>query len=975
MAKQLINLGTPNGKDGDIIRTAFDKVNQNFTEVYDITASLPNNVASTTYVDTAINNLVGAAPDVLDTLVEIANSLNNDSSLADNLIELINDKPDSTALSDVAYKINYTVENATGYLKNNGLGQFTWEETAGASGPTGPSGLDGATGPTGPQGIQGTTGISGTDGATGPTGISGTDGATGPTGPTGISGTDGATGPTGVDGAASTVPGPTGATGPTGVTGATGPTGASAVISAEGKTYYVSENGNNTNTGTTIGTAFSSIQHALSLATSGDIIKISAGDYEEIYPLIVPAGVSVRGAGLRATVIRPTFVSRSNDGFLLNGQTSLSDFTMKDQFYNASAGTGYAFRVQSGAQFNRSSPYLERISVINQGNAGPNDPYGFFASPPVGRGLLLDASVINSGSIETAILLNECTFIVPGSVGIHLKNGARSETLNCFVYFADKAIWAESGSEGRYSDGKTKLRVSGTGPYIPTVGHQIALYVNDVQVAAGTIDSYNTLGNNIIGIDGKVLGFVETNPTDPAQDIRFFSGPTQVGTATTLTFVDYSDFGAELRAIGCACVYGEYGVYADGIGIRLSLMSHNFAYIGARGDLSNDRDLANPLQEVYVINGANVHYQYVDQDGDIRVGTATVDFTIDTAGALVFPDSTRQTTAYPGPQSSMTVDIIGSVFADDSTTLVDGANGKIVGDIETSKLRTSESEVRLGIMYDFSDPPGGPATFTVALGAFAGEIRQNSNAIAIGYIAANEDQGDHAIAVGVNSGGQRQASFAAAFGVEAGYRDQGTRALALGYQAGAFSQGVEAVAIGKGAGHTNQPANSIVINASGVNLNGSAAGLFVDPVRNISTSNNIVTYDATTKELAYRSDIRVEDTWTVATGTATYSFTVESNATYIMWVKCNIPNGIITWNATVSVTNGNVPAIGQQYAWNYTGGGSPILLTSIPDQIKGTAGTISTDNTYAGTTSNRFDFTIANTSGSDQTVFYGYTKI
>ena len=105
MAKQLINLGTPNGKDGDIIRTAFDKVNQNFTEVYDITTSLPSDVASTTYVDTAIDNLVGAAPGVLDTLVEIANSLNNDSSLADNLIELINDKPDSTALSNVAYKI------------------------------------------------------------------------------------------------------------------------------------------------------------------------------------------------------------------------------------------------------------------------------------------------------------------------------------------------------------------------------------------------------------------------------------------------------------------------------------------------------------------------------------------------------------------------------------------------------------------------------------------------------------------------------------------------------------------------------------------------------------------------------------------------------------------------------------------------------------------------------------------------------
>jgi hypothetical protein len=94
-----------------------------------------------------------------------------------------------------------------------------------------------------------------------------------------------------------------------------------------------------------------------------------------------------------------------------------------------------------------------------------------------------------------------------------------------------------------------------------------------------------------------------------------------------------------------------------------------------------------------------------------------------------------------------------------------------------------------------------------------------------------------------------------------------------------------------------------------------------------------------------------------------------------MWVKGNIPNGIIIWNATVSVSNANVPAIGYQYAWNYTGGESPILLTAIPNQIRGVAGTISTDGTYAGTTSNRFDFTIANTSGASQTIYYGYTTI
>jgi len=119
---------------------------------------------------------------------------------------------------------------------------------------------------------------------------------------------------------------------------------------------------------------------------------------------------------------------------------------------------------------------------------------------------------------------------------------------------------------------------------------------------------------------------------------------------------------------------------------------------------------------------------------------------------------------------------------------------------------------------------------------------------------------------------------------------------------------------------------------------------------------------------------KVNSSWTVTPGTNTYSFTLDINAAYNVWVRGNIPNGIITYIATISITNSNVPVIGTQYAWNYTGAGSPISLTSIPNQVIGTAGTISTA-TVATTTSNRFDFGISNTTGSNQTVLWGYTKI
>jgi hypothetical protein len=120
---------------------------------------------------------------------------------------------------------------------------------------------------------------------------------------------------------------------------------------------------------------------------------------------------------------------------------------------------------------------------------------------------------------------------------------------------------------------------------------------------------------------------------------------------------------------------------------------------------------------------------------------------------------------------------------------------------------------------------------------------------------------------------------------------------------------------------------------------------------------------------------RFESTWTVPTGNSTQSFTVGAGETYYMWVDCNIPNGIIAWNATATVTNTNVPVVGAQYAWVYTGGGTPIDFTSIPNQFVGTANTIVRSSVAPSATTNRFDFGLNNTSGGNVTVRYGWIAI
>jgi hypothetical protein len=120
---------------------------------------------------------------------------------------------------------------------------------------------------------------------------------------------------------------------------------------------------------------------------------------------------------------------------------------------------------------------------------------------------------------------------------------------------------------------------------------------------------------------------------------------------------------------------------------------------------------------------------------------------------------------------------------------------------------------------------------------------------------------------------------------------------------------------------------------------------------------------------------RFESSWTVPVGNSTQSFTVGANETYYLWVDCNIPNGILVWNATATVTNTNVPVVGAQYAWVYSGGGTPIDFTSIPNQFTGTANAIVRSNVAPSSTTNRFDFGLNNTSGGNVTVRYGWIAI
>ena len=80
------------------------------------------------------------------------------------------------------------------------------------------------------------------------------------------------------------------------------------------------------------------------------------------------------------------------------------------------------------------------------------------------------------------------------------------------------------------------------------------------------------------------------------------------------------NYGAEVRSIGSANVYGNYGAVADGADCLMYLIQHNFAYIGTGTDSTNDNSLAIQANEVVELNSGQIHYVTTDHTGAFRVG-------------------------------------------------------------------------------------------------------------------------------------------------------------------------------------------------------------------------------------------------------------------------------------------------------------------------------------------------------------------
>jgi hypothetical protein len=306
----------------------------------------------------------------------------------------------------------------------------------------------------------------------------------------------------------------------------------------QGNIFYVSTLGDDTNVGDHQHGAFRTLKHALDVSdasTAGPVtIHVYPGIYEEELPLVVPPNVSIKGEDIRNVVVKPAAGYESEDVFYVEGQTTISDITIKDFFYDSINNKGYAFRFTPNGLVNDRSPYIKNVTVITQGSTtSASDPRGFTAGD-AGKGAWIDGSELDSATLEGSMLFHAATFITPGVDAITMTNGVRVEWLNSFTYFADRSLYATQGVLGLGSNG-----------------------------------------------------------------VRY---------------------GAEIRSINSASIYGNYGAEADGADTLMYLIGHNFAYTGAGKNVQNDLSLTLQDQETVELNNGKIYYVSTDQEGTFRVG-------------------------------------------------------------------------------------------------------------------------------------------------------------------------------------------------------------------------------------------------------------------------------------------------------------------------------------------------------------------
>jgi len=133
----------------------------------------------------------------------------------------------------------------------------------------------------------------------------------------------------------------------------------------------------------------------------------------------------------------------------------------------------------------------------------------------------------------------------------------------------------------------------------------------DGSVVSATSNEASMLFHSVTFITPGVNALTVTNGSrvEWLSGFTYFANNGIYATQGTLGFAGQGvKFGAEIRSIASANVYGKNGVVADGADVLIYLINHNFGYVGTDEFKDNDQTQVIQENEVIELNSGKIYY-------------------------------------------------------------------------------------------------------------------------------------------------------------------------------------------------------------------------------------------------------------------------------------------------------------------------------------------------------------------------------
>jgi len=249
---------------------------------------------------------------------------------------------------------------------------------------------------------------------------------------------------------------------------------------------YVTKDGNDNNTGKKLGDAKATIKAAVSEATTGTVIKVSAGYYVEDNPIELPDQVSITGDSLREVSVTPLNIDE--DLFYVGTGNYIAEMAFTCN--QPSSGAIFAFNPNNQRYINQ-SPYIQNCTNFIRNSTG----------------LRIDGE--NALGPLKSMVLDSYTQYNQGGIGVSITNEGYAQLVSLFTICDDVAVYCGSGgacdlTNSNSSFGNYGLVADGIGP-LKYVG--IVTYASSVNsdtfvldLSTPTLNITNASYDNTTGI-------------------------------------------------------------------------------------------------------------------------------------------------------------------------------------------------------------------------------------------------------------------------------------------------------------------------------------------------------------------------------------------------------------------------------------------------------------------------------------------